>query len=140
MSIFRKIIFGILIFIFLLCGFLFIGKSPQQEKIIWGATFSQKHAQDLGLDWQETYLSILDDLQVKHLRLIAYWDLIEPENNQYHFDALDSGLANRAGRKTKRRNYFGCRYENSSLARMSYPAMGEKFGKTRTRKKVTKIY
>ncbi len=89
MPISKKILIGIIILIFLFLGFLFIGKAPQQEKIIWGATFSQKHAQDLGLNWQETYLSILEDLEVKHLRLIAYWDLIEPQNNQYYFDDLD---------------------------------------------------
>jgi hypothetical protein len=89
MTILKKILIGILICILLLCGFFFVGKTPQQEKIIWGTTFSQKHAQDLGLNWQKTYLSILDDLQVKHLRLIAYWDLIEPQNNEYYFNDLD---------------------------------------------------
>ena len=78
----------------------------------WGVTFSQKFSQELSLSgstaklgWQENYDAILDDLGVRHLRLIAYWDLIEPaapvrgeprpdgtlgrEEHMYDFSGLD---------------------------------------------------
>ena len=43
----------------------------------FGATFSKKFCDELGLNWKETYISILDDLKVRYLRLPAYWDEIE---------------------------------------------------------------
>lgn len=54
-----------------------------------GVTFSQKQAEDLGLDWRQTYSAILDELQVKNLRLVAYWDLVEPQKNIFDFNSLD---------------------------------------------------
>ena len=63
------IIFFILITIFILFLFFFVGSSPEAEEIIWGVDFSQKHAENLGLDWKETYSSLLDDLGVKNLKI-----------------------------------------------------------------------
>ena len=83
----KYLLFVIILFLAVFCYF-FIGRVSQEE-IIWGVNFSQKHSQGLGLDWQENYLALLDDLAVKDLRLIAYWDSIEPENNQYNFQDLD---------------------------------------------------
>ena len=89
-KIIKKILLILLILLFILFGYLFIGKEPSPAKEIkWGVTFSQKHAIDLGLDWKEVYSAILDDLQVKNLRLIAYWDLIEPGEGDYYFEDLD---------------------------------------------------
>lgn len=59
------------------------------ENIQWGATFSPKFSRDLGLDWRKNYLALLDDLQLRRLRLIAYWDEIEPEDDHYNFQDLD---------------------------------------------------
>lgn len=80
----------ILLSIFLIFFFyFFVGSAPRTEKIIWGVTFSQKYAGDLGLEWKNVYLAILDDLKVRNLRLISYWDLIEPEEGNYDFEDLD---------------------------------------------------
>jgi hypothetical protein len=81
------LIFLFLILIFL--GYLFIGQVPRAEKITWGVNFSQKHAKDLGLDWKETFLSLLDDLKVRNFKIAAHWDLIEPEDDKFYFDDLD---------------------------------------------------
>lgn len=88
-KIFKKflIICGIIIFVFF-C-YLFLGKAPKAERIYWGVNFSQKQAELLGLDWKELYLQILDDLKVKNLKIIAYWDLIEKEEGRYDFSDLD---------------------------------------------------
>lgn len=59
-----------------------------QSKLSYGVTFSNKYAVQLGLNWQETYLAILDDLQVKNLRLVAYWDEIEPQRDFYDFGII----------------------------------------------------
>lgn len=55
----------------------------------FGVTFSQKYAEELNLDWREAYLASLEDLKIKKYRLIAYWDLIEPEKDMYNFEDLD---------------------------------------------------
>lgn len=60
-----------------------------KREVSFGVTFSQKQAQDLNLDWQQTYSAILSDLEVKNLRLIAYWDQIEKTPGTYDFSDLD---------------------------------------------------
>ena len=79
----------ILLLILLLVGFFFIGKPPRAEKITFGVNFSQKHSQNLGLDWKENYLALLDDLGVRNIKLLTHWDLIEPEKDEYIFEDLD---------------------------------------------------
>ncbi len=85
----KRMLLIILIIFLLVLGFFFLGRAPEAEEIKWGVNFSQKHSRDLELDWQENYLALLDDLNVKYLKLAAHWDLIEPEKGQYHFEDLD---------------------------------------------------
>ncbi|MCK4781604.1 beta-galactosidase [Candidatus Parcubacteria bacterium] len=89
---FKYILFGFLglflIFVIFI-GYFFLGTPPEAEKIIWGVNFSQKHAKDMGLDWQECYLSLLDDLGVKNIKILTHWDLIEPKQGEYNFKDLD---------------------------------------------------
>lgn len=54
-----------------------------------GVSFSQIQAERFGSDWRANYLALLDDLQVKHLRLAAYWDRIEPGPDRYDFSETD---------------------------------------------------
>jgi len=81
--------FYILIFLLLVIGFLFIGRPPEAENIVWGVNFSQKHTQGLGLDWQETYSALIDDLGATNIKLATYWDLIEKGEGDYDFGDLD---------------------------------------------------
>ncbi len=68
----------------------------------WGVTFSSVYAQDeLGLDWREAYLAILDDLKVDHLRLSAYWNQIEKKQGVYDFSDLDWQIAEASKRQVK---------------------------------------
>ena len=85
----KKIIFGFLIFILIFISYFFSGSPPETKEITWGVNFSQKHAQNFGFNWQENYLAILDDLNVKNIKLITHWDLIEPEKDKYNFNDLD---------------------------------------------------
>ncbi len=91
-SILKFIIILILLFAICLAGFLvymFTGKAPVVEKIDFGITFSQYFAEQMDLDWKKMYLAILDELGVKKLRLVAYWQKIEPEQGKYSFEDLD---------------------------------------------------
>lgn len=54
-----------------------------------GVTFIADYADSLGLDAHQTYQAILNDLHVKHLRLVSYWSDIEPTPGQYDFSELD---------------------------------------------------
>jgi len=53
------------------------------------------------LDWKEVYLAILDDLNVKNLRLPIYWDDIEIADNQWDFTDYDFMLDEGAKRGVK---------------------------------------
>ncbi len=89
----KKVILISLIIIFLAVVIIFIlffvGSPPEAKEIKWGVNFSQKHAQNLSLDWKETYSALIDDLGAKNIKLASYWDLIEPEKDKFYFDDLD---------------------------------------------------
>jgi len=85
----KKIFIIILVIIILVMALFFIGNPPKPEKIIWGVNFSQKHAQNLELDWKESYSALIDELGVRNIRLAVNWDLIEPGKGKYDFSDLD---------------------------------------------------
>lgn len=99
MAFFRNIlnplrIFGLLVLVILLILvgvliYMMIGEAPMPDKVNFGVTFSQVFAEELQLDWKIAYLAILDELKVKKLRLVAYWQKIESEKGKYSFDDLD---------------------------------------------------
>jgi hypothetical protein len=91
-SILRVIILSIILIAVCLAGFLaylMTGQAPIASEMNFGITFSQYFAEKMGLDWQTTYSAILDELGVKKLRLVAYWQKIEPEPDKYSFTDLD---------------------------------------------------
>ena len=63
------------------------------ERIAYGMSFNTLYANELGLDWKETYDAILDDLGVRHLRLAAHWPMVESAPGEYNFEELDYQLA-----------------------------------------------
>lgn len=81
---------GIVVIFFL---YFFTGKAPDQENIIWGVNFSQKHSQDMGLNWRDNYNALIEDLNVKHIKIATHWDLIEPEKDSFSWEDLDWQLA-----------------------------------------------
>ena len=50
---------------------------------VWGLTFSDIYAQELGLEPRTVYAAILDELRPARMRLVAYWNRIEPERQIY---------------------------------------------------------
>ena len=69
------------------------------ERLIYGASFSRFHSDELELNWKEVYLAMLDDLKIKHLRFSAHWPLTEPEDGKYNFEELDFQM-----KEAKKRN------------------------------------
>jgi len=91
----KKLIRIISIIIILIClyGLSFL-LDFSKEDVKYGVTFSPFYAQnELKINWQETYLAILDDLKVDHIRLSAYWNQIESEKGTYDFTDLDWQIA-----------------------------------------------
>lgn len=77
----------------ILSGLLaYLAYKPAPDTIVYGMSFNTPYARELGLDWQQTYDAILDDLGVRHLRLAAHWPMVEPINGQYNFKELDYQL------------------------------------------------
>jgi hypothetical protein len=54
-----------------------------------GVSFIPAYAESLGLDPKATLDALLNDAGVKHLRLVSYWDQLEPAKGQYDFSLLD---------------------------------------------------
>ncbi len=85
----KTILVGILIIFLILIAYFFIGKPKEADKVVFGINFSQKHSKELGLDWKENYLALLDDLGVRKIKLLTHWDLLEPQKDSFSFDDLD---------------------------------------------------
>jgi len=81
-------IIWIFIAIFGVFWILSLDASPK-ENFVYGVSFSRFHSDELKIDWKKAYLSVLDDLKVRHLRLTAHWPLTEPKKNVYNFFELD---------------------------------------------------
>ncbi len=71
---------------------------PSKDSAQIGVTFSLRYAQDIGLDWRQAYLAMLDDLKVRYIRLPVYWDLVEKDPGQYDFADIDWELDQAAAR------------------------------------------
>ena len=81
--------------------FFLLNYYPVNKNIVFGVTFSKKYAEELGLDWQKAYLEILDDLQVKKIRLPVYWDDVEREIGRYSWEPYDWMIAEAEKRNVK---------------------------------------
>lgn len=63
--------------------------STRDQPIQLGVTFIADYASFLGVDPRETYNALLDDLDVKHVRLVSYWNKHEVAPGVYDFTELD---------------------------------------------------
>ena len=75
--------------VLLAVAIFFLAQKPKPEAITYGMSFNTPYARELNLDWKETYDAILNDLQVRHLRLAAHWPMVEPAPGVYNFEELD---------------------------------------------------
>lgn len=84
----KKIFINLVLFAFVLALF-FAWQFPESADPGWGLNFSITHAQYLGFDWKKMYLDMLDDLKPKRLRVMALWEVVEPEREKYNFADID---------------------------------------------------
>lgn len=78
----------------------YIGKHAK-EPLTLGASFIPDYAASFGLDPKATLEAIFKDLGIRQVRLVSYWNKMEPEPGKYDFSQLDwqYDLANRYGAK-----------------------------------------
>lgn len=67
----------------------------------YGSTFSPDYARHLRLDAGAVYRAMLDDLEIRLIRLPVHWDRIEPEQGTFVFDDLDWYMNEAAQRRAK---------------------------------------
>jgi hypothetical protein len=83
---FIKVVVIVVVLLILAPFILFyILKPTPSKEINYGVTFSKKYSEQLGQNWKETYLKIVDELKVKNMRLIVYWDDAEKIKAGYNY-------------------------------------------------------
>jgi hypothetical protein len=101
LKIFAWIVLALIILAVLFLGYFNLPTSKKNTAAQLGITFSHRYAQDIGLNWQETFLALLDDLQVKKIRIPIYWDQVEKEEGKYDYAAVDWQLDEAAKRNAE---------------------------------------
>jgi hypothetical protein len=72
-----------------------------KQPLTLGASFIPDYAQSFGVDPRDTLQAMLSDLKLKQVRLVSYWEDIEPTPGKYDFSSLDwqFAMANKYGAK-----------------------------------------
>lgn len=91
-------IIGILLIGFGLFVLAFYGQNNTKKSLKFGVTYSPQYASSLGLDPKQTFIKMLDDLNVKLVRLPVYWDEVEKVEGVFDFSDIDFYLTEAAKR------------------------------------------
>ena len=75
--------------LFLIIVVLYWYGKPPKTSIEYGVTFSVPYAKALGLNWQKVYTDMLEDLNLKLVRVPVYWNEVENSQGQYDFSDFD---------------------------------------------------
>lgn len=102
----RRLVYGFLALLIVIVGSMYgiaqwyVHSVSSQPQVI-GASFIPDYAASLGVDPQATLHAMLFDLHIKQLRLVSYWNDIEPSPGEYNFNQLDTefAMARQAGAK-----------------------------------------
>ncbi|KKP96243.1 MAG: hypothetical protein US25_C0047G0005 [Candidatus Moranbacteria bacterium GW2011_GWE1_36_7] len=72
-----------------------------KDDVAIGVTFSSIYAEQIGLNWKDAYIAMLDDLKIRNVRLPIYWDRVEKVEGEYDFSDIDWQLDEAAKRGAK---------------------------------------
>lgn len=91
---FHRIFAGLMILLILSVSGMYVTAQwyiwqNRNKPLVLGATFISDYAQFLGVDPKETLDAVINDLGVRQLRLVSYWDSIESKQGTYDFSNLD---------------------------------------------------
>jgi hypothetical protein len=59
------------------------------KPLVMGVSFIPAYAESLGLNAEETMDALINDVGVRHFRLVSYWNQLEAEEGKYDFNLLD---------------------------------------------------
>ena len=62
---------------------------PKNASTRYGVTFSHTYTTYLGLDPEQTYEALIEELGVRAVRLPVYWSEIQTQPDEYHWDLTD---------------------------------------------------
>jgi len=62
---------------------------PATNNPEFGVSFSTEYAQELGLNWKNCLLAIMNDLHIKRYRFMTYWEQVEPQPGVYNYSDVD---------------------------------------------------
>lgn len=99
--------------------------STSDRPLTLGTTFIPAYADSLGVDPQKTMDALLDDAQVRHFRLVSYWDQLEPQKGSYDFSQLDWQFKKAEARNAKISLSIGLRQPRWPECHMPAWATGE---------------
>lgn len=89
----RYTLVALLIFVILACTALFfLAKKDVPERITYGMSFNAPYAIELGLDPLTVLDALIDELGIRHFRIAAHWNMVEPRNDVYDFSLMDAQL------------------------------------------------
>lgn len=63
--------------------------SNKDKPLVLGTSFIPAYAESLGVDPQANMDALINDLGVRHFRLVSYWNQIEDQPGVYDFSVLD---------------------------------------------------
>ncbi len=66
-----------------------LARKEAPESITYGMSFNAPYAIELGLDPTEVLGAMLDELGIRHFRIAAHWNMVEPRNDVYDFSHMD---------------------------------------------------
>jgi len=65
------------------------GFTAERQDVVFGVTFSTVMARQLGLEPRKVFDAIVDDLEIKKIRLPVYWSDVGPQEEKFIFDDYD---------------------------------------------------
>jgi hypothetical protein len=96
-----SLVVGAFLALFLAALYLFAKVFISPRPVTFGVTFSAPQARYLKLNAWETYLSVLDDLHVRLIRLPVYWNETETSRGVYDWKETDYFMDEAAKRGAK---------------------------------------
>lgn len=63
--------------------------SERDKPLVMGVSYIPAYAESLGMDAEETLDALIEDVGIRHFRLVSYWSQLETEQGAYNFDLLD---------------------------------------------------
>jgi Beta-galactosidase len=69
-----------------------LARKEVPERITYGMSFNVPYARELGLDPMTVLTAMTSELGVRHFRIAAHWNLIEPLEDTYDFAWMDEQL------------------------------------------------